>query len=256
MIFDVRYFLELVFEPSTAMLYAVWITVSVTISSMIVGIGVGLLLALLGISRYGALRGFNWLYVWFFRGTPILVQLFLIYYGLPALAGVDLFPSTLNVLSLSISGSILAGIIAFSLHEAAFMSEITRAGISSVDRGQHEAAQALGMSPALAMRRIILPQALRIIVPPLGNQCNMMFKTTAFLSLIAVPELVHVADSLRAINFKTFEAYAAISVYYLALTGIWTLLQQTIERRLSWSPRSTAKPLKAKAATTFLQMDN
>lgn len=253
--FDLQYFLDLVFTPPPSLLYAVWITVSVTIASMIVGIGVGLLLALSGISRHGTLRGLNWLYVWFFRGTPILVQMFLIYFGLPALIGVDLFPSTLNTPLFSISGSILAGIFAFSLHEAAYMSEITRAGIHSVDRGQNEAAQALGMTPALAMRRIILPQALRIIVPPLGNQCNMMFKTTAFLSVIAVPELVHVADSLRAATFKTFEPYAAISVYYLLLTGGWTLLQQWIEKRLSWNSRASAREPVAGSAS-LAEMEN
>nr|WP_261454222.1 amino acid ABC transporter permease [Agrobacterium fabrum]UVY99745.1 amino acid ABC transporter permease [Agrobacterium fabrum] len=134
------------------------------------------------------------------------------------------------------------------------MSEITRAGIRSVDNGQSEAAKALGMMPSMAMRRIILPQALRIILPSLGNQCNMMFKTTAFLSVIAVPELVHVADSMRSQNFKTFEAYAAISVYYLVLTGVWTGLQQWIENRLSWSPRTAARRPDAKAAN-LLQMD-
>ncbi|MGI6244817.1 MAG: amino acid ABC transporter permease [Pseudochelatococcus sp.] len=252
--FDVKYFLELVLTPPPSLLHAVWITVSVTIVSMIVGIVMGLALALFGLSRYGALRGLNQAYVWFFRGTPILVQMFLIYYGLPALAGVDLFPSTLNTPFFSISGAILAGIAAFSLHEAAYMSEITRAGISSIDRGQSEAAKALGMSPALAMRRIILPQAIRIIVPPLGNQCNIMFKTTAFLSIIAVPELVHFADSLRAATFKTFEPYAVISIYYLLLTGAWTLLQQWIERQLSWSPRTAARKPDTKA-TNLLQMD-
>ncbi|MCE6078323.1 ABC transporter permease subunit [Agrobacterium vitis] len=253
--FDSQYFLELILTPPRSLLYAVWITVSVTFVSMIVGIVVGLALALLGISRNRTLRGFNGVYVWFFRGTPVLVQMFLIYYGLPALAGFDLFPSTLNTPLFSISGAILAGIAAFSLHEAAYMSEITRAGISSIDRGQSEAAQALGMSPALAMRRIILPQAIRIIVPPLGNQCNIMFKTTAFLSIIAVPELVHFADSLRAVTFKTFEPYAVISIYYLLLTGLWTLFQQWVERKLSWSPRTAAQTTDIRSATLF-EMEN
>ncbi|AQS65529.1 MULTISPECIES: amino acid ABC transporter permease [Rhizobium/Agrobacterium group] len=252
--FDLHYFLELVFSPPPQLIYAVWLTVSVTLTSMAVGIIAGLFLALFGLSLYGALRGFNWLYVWFFRGTPILVQLFLIYFGLPYLIGVDIFPSTITTPAFSISGAIVAGIFAFSLHEAAYMSEITRAGIRSVEKGQSEAAQALGMLPSLAMRRIILPQALRIILPSLGNQCNMMFKTTAFLSVIAVPELVHVADSLRSQNFKTFEVYAAISVYYLVLTGVWTVLQQWIENRLSWSPRTAAREPESNAPN-LLQME-
>ncbi|PTB17283.1 amino acid ABC transporter permease [Trinickia symbiotica] len=253
--FDLHYFLELVFVPPPQLLYAVWVTVSVTLTSMAVGTGVGLMLALFGTSRLGAFRGFNRFYVWFFRGTPVLVQMFLVYFGLPSLFGVDLFPSTVHTPIFSISGSIVAGILAFSMHEAAHMSEITRAGIRSIDKGQNEAAQALGMSPALAMRRIILPQAFRTILPSLGNQCNLMFKTTAFLSVIAVPELVHVADSLRSGNFKTFEAYGAISIYYLLLSGTWMLLQRWVESRLSWSPRAVTQKLDDKT-TTLLQMEN
>nr|WP_261454221.1 ABC transporter permease subunit [Agrobacterium fabrum]UVY99744.1 amino acid ABC transporter permease [Agrobacterium fabrum] len=94
--FDFNYFLELVFSPPSQLLYAVWIAVSVTLTSMIAGVVAGLFLALFGLSRFGVLRGFNWLYVWFFRGTPILVQLFLIYFGLPYLIGVDIFPSTIS----------------------------------------------------------------------------------------------------------------------------------------------------------------
>lgn len=246
--FDLHYFLDLVFSPPPQLLYAVWITISVTLTSMTVGVLIGLVLALFGNSRLGALKGLNRFYVWFFRGTPVLVQMFLIYFGLPSLFGVDLFPSTIHTLQFSISGSIVAGILAFSLHEAAYMSEITRAGIRSVDQGQKEAAQALGMSGALAMRRIILPQAFRTILPSLGNQCNLMFKTTAFLSVIAVPELVHVADSLRSGNFKTFEAYGAISVYYLLLSGAWMVFQRWVENRLSLSQCTSAKMLDTKTA--------
>ncbi|MEX3963672.1 amino acid ABC transporter permease [Paraburkholderia sp. EG286B] len=253
--FDLHYFLELVFTPPPQLLYAVWITVSVTLTSMTVGTVVGLLLALFGCSRLGSLKGLNRFYVWFFRGTPVLVQMFLIYFGLPSLFGVDLFPSTIHTLVFSISGSIVAGILAFSLHEAAHMSEITRAGIRSIDKGQREAALALGMSGSLAMRRVILPQAIRTIIPSLGNQCNLMFKTTAFLSVIAVPELVHVADNLRSSNFKTFEAYAAISVYYLLLSAAWMFFQRWIEKRLSWSARTVKQKLDDKTAT-LLQMEN
>lgn len=253
--FDTHYFLELVFAPPPPLLYAVWLTISITIVSMILGMVTGFFLALLGMSRVGPLRGVNRFYVWFFRGTPVLVQLFLIYFGLPSLFGIDLFPSQVDTPLFSISGSILAGILAFSLHEAAYVSEITRAGIRSIDVGQREAALALGMTGALAMRRVILPQALRTVLPALGNQCNLMFKTTAFLSVIAVPELVHTADSLRSANFKTFEAYAAISVYYLVLSGAWMLLQRWVEKRLSWDSR-VAQRRAGRAAGPLVQLEN
>ncbi|MGO4706805.1 amino acid ABC transporter permease [Microvirga sp. 2MCAF38] len=210
------------------------ITVSTTIVSMVIGIGLGTLLAVAGLSRRRSMRMLNGGYVAFFRGTPVLVQIMLVYFGLPYLfGGWDMFPPDIRILGIfNLSGAILAGVITFALHEAAYMSEITRAGIDSVDPGQSEAAKSLGMEPALAMRRIILPQAIPVIIPPLGNQCNAMFKTTSLLSVIAVPELFLFADSLHAATYRTFEVYLAIAVYYLLLTLAWTLIQYVIEWRL------------------------
>ena len=195
--FDLDYFLAFVFSPPRSLLVGLAITVAVTVASMALGIVLGLLLAVGGLSRYRALRWFNQAYLAFFRGTPTLVQLMLIYFGLPSLfGGADLFPPGIPILGFSLNGALLAGVIAFGLHEAAYMSEITRSGILAVDVGQTEAAKALGMTPTLAMRRIVLPQAIRTIVPPLGNQFNSMFKTTSLLSIIAVPEMFHVAEQI------------------------------------------------------------
>ncbi|MGO4706794.1 amino acid ABC transporter permease [Microvirga sp. 2MCAF38] len=231
--FDLNYFLAFVFTPPSSLLIGLVITVVVTIASMVLGIVLGLLLAIGGLSRYHTLRGLNQCYLVFFRGTPTLVQLMLVYFGLPALfGGADLFPPHIPILGFSLNGALLAGSIAFGLHEAAYMSEITRSGILAIDRGQAEAAKALGMTPALSMRRIILPQAVRIMVPPLGNQFNAMLKTTSLLSVIAVPEMFHVAESVQAATFKTFEVYLGVSLYYLALTSLWGVLQRAIERRV------------------------
>jgi polar amino acid transport system permease protein len=112
------------------------------------------------------------------------------------------------------------------------MSEITRSGISSISPGQAEAAKANGMSRALTMRKVILPQAIRVIVPPLGNQFNAMLKTTSLLSVIAVPELYGVADAIHAATYRTFEVYLGMSVYYIALTSLWTVLQRRLEAHL------------------------
>lgn len=250
MAFNLPFFLEFVFTPPGALLRGLWITVYVTIVSMILGVGLGMLLAVGGLSRFRLFRVLNQAYIAFFRGTPMLLQIMLIYFGAPVLfGGVDLFPPNIIVFGfLNLSGAVLAGIITFALHEAAAMSEITRAGILSIDPGQAEAAKAIGMKPNQVMRSIILPQAIRVIVPPLGNQCNAMFKTTSLLSVIAVPELFLVADSIHAATYRTFEVYLGVSVYYLALTGIWTLIQNYVERRISRGFASPARKARRKLA--------
>jgi polar amino acid transport system permease protein len=230
--FDFGFFLNFIFRPPSSLFYGLWITVAATVASMAGGVALGILLAVGGMSRSLPLRVFNQSYIAFFRGTPVLVQLMLFYFGLPHLLGVDIFPAVVRFGPISLAGALLAGILTFTLHEAAYMSEITRAGVVAIDSGQTEAAKSLGMTPALTMRRIILPQAIRVIVPPLGNQFNAMFKTTSLLSVIAVPEMLHIADAIHAATYRTFEVYLGVSVYYLALTGVWTLLQRQIEARL------------------------
>jgi polar amino acid transport system permease protein len=248
--FDLDYFLAFVFSPPRSLLIGLVITVAVTIASMALGIVLGALLAIGGLSRFRTLRWFNQVYLAFFRGTPTLVQLMLIYFGLPSLfGGADLFPPGIPIFGLSLNGALFAGVIAFGLHEAAYMSEITRAGILAVDAGQTEAAKALGMTPGLAMRRIVLPQAVRTIVPPLGNQFNAMLKTTSLLSVIAVPEMFHVAEQIQSATYKTFEVYLGVSVYYLGLTSLWSLVQRLIEYRVRLGGTRTAELERINAAT-------
>ena len=230
--FDLAFFLAIVFHPPAALLHGLWITVASTVLAMMLGIVLGVMLAIAGLGHSAPLRWTNQAYIAFFRGTPILVQLMLIYFGVPYLIGFDLFPPVFSLGPWLISGAMVAGVIAFGLHEAAYMSEIARAGISSIAPGQAEAAKSLGMSRWLTMRKVILPQAIRVIVPPLGNQFNAMFKTTSLLSVIAVPELFHVADAIHAATYRTFEVYLGVSVYYLGLTFIWTVLQRRIEAHL------------------------
>ena len=235
--FDSHYFFNFVFSPPPTLLQGIVVTVAAAITSEAAGVAGGTLLALAGMSPLLPLRLLNTGYVWFFRGTPVLVQLMLIYFGLPYLLGFDIFPVVLGIGALEISGAVVAGVATFALHEAAYMSEIARAGIQSIPRGQGEAAKSLGLARVLAFRLVILPQAVRVIVPPLGNQFNQMLKTTSLLSVIGVGEMFRVAEQMQAASFRTFEVYLGISVYYLALTGIWTAIQMTIERRLRRSLR-------------------
>lgn len=246
--FDMPFFLAFVFNPPPALLRGLVITIAAAAVSLLAGATLGALLGIGGISRFRGLRIFNQLFIGFFRGTPVLVQLVLVYFGIPALlGGIDLFPAVMQFPGFTISGAIVAGVVTFSLHEAAYMSEIFRAGIQSIDTGQNEAAKSLGMPPGLAMRRIILPQALRVIVPPLGNQFNIMLKTTSLLSVIAIPELFHVADAVQSATYKSFEVYLGVSVYYLVLTGVWTLIQGQIERRVARGKVKVAVTSAAKA---------
>ena len=240
--FDTDLFLKFVFSPSTALLGGLAITIYVAVAAQLIGIVLGVLSALAGMARQPILRSISGAYIWFFRGTPVLVQIALLYYGTPYLLGVDLFPLDIHLGGLDLQGAVLAGILALGVNEGAYMSEIVRAGILSVDPGQSEAAKSLGMTYRLTMSRIVLPQALRVIVPPLGNEFNNMLKTTSLLSLIAVEELFRNASSLAAATFKPFEPLLGVSVYYLLLTTIWSTIQGRIERRLGVSTNRDERP--------------
>ena len=179
------------------------------------------------------------LYVWLFRGTPLLVQLTFFFFGL-SVAKIYTWPP-IELFGLSISGEIQAGVFALGVNEGAYMSEIVRAGILAVDRGQLEAARSLGMTYRLAMLRVVLPQAARVIIPPLGNEFNNMLKTTSLLVVLGnVPEL-YVTFSRKngsgPTSFHPFELFLAAAVWYLLLTTIWSLAQARIERRLSQGDR-------------------
>jgi polar amino acid transport system permease protein len=236
--FDLQFFLNFVFNPSPALIGGLIITIYVAVIAQIMGVVLGIFSALAGMSKQPVLRRISGVYVWFFRGTPVLVQIFLVYFGTPYLfGGLDLFPNHILVGGLDLSGAIMAGLVALGINEGAYMSEIVRAGILSVDPGQTEAAKSLGMTYRLTMSRIVLPQALRVIVPPLGNEFNNMIKTTSLLSIIAVGDLFRYAQIVNASTFHSFEAFFGVALYYLLLTTIWSWIQSRIERRVSQSTR-------------------
>lgn len=200
---------------------AAWTTLWISVVAQTMGVIIGLLLALMRMSSRGYLNWPTRAYVWLFRGSPLLVQILILYDGLPRL-----FPNL--VLS-----SILCVLIAFSLNEGAYMSEIVRAGITSVDVGQMEAAKSLGMRYSLAMRRIVLPQAARVIIPPLGNEFNNMLKTTSLASVIGVYDLTGTAEIFGAPTFTIFELLLVATIYYLILTTLWGYVQAWIENRIN-----------------------
>jgi polar amino acid transport system permease protein len=166
-------------------------------------------------------------YIWYFRGTPLLVQMALLFFGLGVTHIYD-FPD-LHFLGLSVSGAIQAGTLALGINEGAYMAEIVRAGIEAIDPGQMEAAKSLGMSYSMAMRRIVLPQAAKVIIPPLGNEFNNMMKTTSIMQVISAAELFYAYTQINARIFKPFELFIAASFYYLAMTTVWSFIQARIE---------------------------
>jgi len=217
-----------IFHPDSTFVHALWVTIYISIVSQALGIVLGLLAAFARMSRVWPLRVVSGLYVLAFRGTPVLVQIFFFYFafGLPGI----------NLAGYHVPAEAVAGIIALSINEGAYMREIIRAGIDSIDTGQMDAAKSVGMRHGLAMRRIILPQAARVIVPPLGNEFNNMMKTTSLVYTIGVYELF--ADAQQGYS-RTFhpEFYVGVAFWYLVLTTVWTFVQAWIERRLAASER-------------------
>lgn len=226
-----------IFEPNHPFVTALIRTVYIAVVAQILGVALGLASALMQMSRLRVLRFLSYVYVLLVRGTPLLVQIFFMYYGANLLLGFTLFPRTVSFGLFSLDGVIVAGIVALAINEGAYMSEIIRAGITSIDRGQMEAAKSVGMRYSLAMRRIVLPQAARVIVPPLGNEFNGMIKNTSLLAFIGVYEMFLDAEQGYSVTFKPVEYFIGVAFWYLVLTTIWTLIQVQIERKLGASER-------------------
>jgi polar amino acid transport system permease protein len=215
-------------------------TIWVSIVAQIMGVGLGLFAALGKMSKFKPFRWVSDAYIWWFRGTPLLVQMSLLFFGLGVTHIYD-FPD-IHIVGISISGAIQAGLLALGINEGAYMAEIVRAGIEAIDPGQMEAAKSLGMSYGLAMRRIVLPQAAKVIIPPLGNEFNNMMKTTSIMQVISAAELFYAYTQINARIFKPFELFIAVSFYYLFLTTVWSFIQRRIESSLGERKAEAVKP--------------
>jgi polar amino acid transport system permease protein len=205
-------------------------TVVVSIVAQALGVLLGLFAALGKMSKFIVFRWASEIYVWYFRGTPLLVQMALLFFGL-GVTHIYNFPDIV-LGAIVITGAIQAGTLALGINEGAYMAEIIRAGIESIDPGQMEAAKSLGMTSGLAMQRIVLPQAAKVIIPPLGNEFNSMMKTTSLMEVISAGELFFGFNQVNARIFKPFELFIAASLYYIFLTTIWTIIQARIESGL------------------------
>ncbi|MCL4560311.1 MAG: amino acid ABC transporter permease [Chloroflexi bacterium] len=206
------------------------LTVAASVIAQALGVLLGVIAALAKMSKLAPLRGLADLYVWYFRGTPLLVQMSFLYFGL-GVTHIYGFPD-FHFGIVTVTGAVQAGILALAINEGAYMAEIVRAGIEAIDPGQMEAAKSLGMTYGKAMQRIILPQAAKVIVPPLGNEFNNMMKTTSLMAVISAGELYYAFTQINARIFAPFELFLVASIYYLFLTTVWSLIQSRIEASL------------------------
>lgn len=211
--------LQLALDSAPFLLKGAVFTVVLSVGGMFFGLLLGFALALMRLYGFAALRWLSRIYVSFFRGTPLLVQLFMIYYGLPQM-GIELDP-------------LPAALIGFSLNMAAYVCEILRAAIGSIDRGQWEAASSIGMTRAQTLRRVILPQAARTALPPLGNSFISLVKDTALAATIQVPELFRQAQLITARTFEVFTMYLSAALMYWVLASILSHLQNRLEARVN-----------------------
>jgi polar amino acid transport system permease protein len=191
------------------------ISLALSIAAMVVGMVFGLIAALMRMSSSRFISMPASFYVWIMRGTPVLVQLIIIYTGLPQI-GIQL-------------GVILSAVIGLGLNEGAYLAEIIRSGINAVPKGQFEAGRAIGLNRLQVMRLVVLPQAIRIIVPPLGNSFNGLMKTSSLASVISMEELLRRTELLIQVQFKVLEIFIDAAIYYLILTTIWGFIQARIE---------------------------
>jgi polar amino acid transport system permease protein len=234
--FDSHYFWQHLLHPEAFFLRAVWTTVYVAVLGQAFGTLLGLPIAMARRSTNRLLVSFAWFYSWLWRGTPLLVQLLIIYTGV---ATANLYHwGDWQIGPIFLPGAVQAAILTLALSEAAYMSEIFRAAIASIDRGQWEAAKSVGMAPWRTMRLVILPQAARVVVPPLGNEFITMLKQTSLLSVIGVTELFRTSSDINSADFKTFEIFFVAAIWYLLLTSVWSIVQNRIEAYLARSERA------------------
>jgi polar amino acid transport system permease protein len=224
------------------------LTLELTVLGMLIGIVLGVILALMRLSANPVLSTVSWVYIWFFRGTPLLVQI-LIFFNIAALyptigLGIPLGPSFIHINGTNLVTPFFAGMLALGLNEGAYMSEIVRAGIISVDQGQFDAAKAVGMTQGQTMRRIVLPQSMRVIIPPTGNETISMLKNSSLVYVIAVKELLYTVTLIYSVNYKVIPLLIVASIWYLTATTVLSIGQYYLERHYGrGGPGAQQEPL-------------
>jgi len=230
------------FDPTV--IHGLYVTLGLTVVAMAIGIALGLLLAIARMSRDRLASSVSGLFIWFFRGTPLLVQL-IFWYNLSTLfpqisLGIPFGPTFASWNTNDLISPVTAAIVGLALNEAAYMAEIIRGGLLSVDKGQAETAEAFGMTRARALRRIIIPQAMRSIVPPTGNQLISMIKATSLVSVIAMADLLYSVQSIYNRTFEVMPMLLVAVLWYLLITSVLNVAQGAIERHYNRGERDAA----------------
>lgn len=225
---------EYVFNPQV--LQGLWTTIVLTVICMIGGSILGVLLAMMALSENPVLRAVSTGYVWIFRGTPLLVQLIL-WYNLAAIfptlgVGIPFTAFGISVDTNTVVTGFVAAVLGFTLNEAAYMSEIVRASIGAVDTGQAEAAKSIGMTGGMAMVRIVLPQAMRVLVPPTANQAINMLKATSLVAFIAGGDLLTAVQNIYSVNFAVIPLLLTACFWYLVIVTVASVGQHYLEKKV------------------------
>lgn len=236
-LFEWHFFFNHIFNLSPQYASALGYTIGIAVVSEFLGILLGVVVGSARLSRSRPIRGVAAVYVWLLRGVPELVLMVLLFTGLAA-ASIFKFKD-FDLFGLTIAGNVQAAVVAIAAREGAYMGEIFRNGFQAVDRGQIEAAKALGLSRRDVFARVKLPQAMRVIVPPLGNNFNVTLKVTTLTSVIGVPELLNTTEVFSSSNFRVFELFIGLAINFLLLTTAWSVIQSLIEARLDRHERDT-----------------
>lgn len=215
-------------------LKGIGLTLQLTFITLAISFVLGTVLAVGRTSKSTFLNVVTWSYVWFFRGTPLLVQI-VFWYNIAALypvieVGIPFGPTLVEADGNALINSFTAALIAFGLNQSAYMCEIIRSGLLAVDEGQREAATALGLTKFQVLRKVVAPQAMRVILPAVGNQLIDLLKSTALVSVIALPELLYSAQLIYSQNFQTIPVLLAATLWYLVITTVLSILQYYVER--------------------------
>ena len=212
---------ELFAQTYPRLLQGLWMMIELTLVSLLIAAVLGLLFGLLSVSRTTFLRGISRVYIDIIRGTPLIVQVFFIYFGIPSALNMRL-------------DAFIAGVIALSLNAGAYTAEIVRGGIQSIDKGQMEAARSLGLPYTMAMRRVVLPQAIKTMIPAIVNQCIITLKDSSLVSVIGLAELTQTGRLIIANNFESLKMWIIIGVMYFIPIMILSKVSSHIERKMSY----------------------
>ena len=213
-------FLELLQKSLPSLISGLGVTIRIAFFAIILAIVLGLIFGLMSIAKFKILKAISTIYVYIVRGTPLMIQAMFVYFGLGQALGVRFDP-------------VLAGIVILGVNAGAYLSEIFRSGIEAVDKGQLEAARSLGLSQVMAMKKVILPQAIKIMIPSLMNQFIIAIKDTSILSVISIRELMQSGQIIVGTTYRAFEIYGVVAMMYLVLITILTLGSKAVERRLA-----------------------